>query len=105
MKRTIITIALIVLLIVFALTLPNIMPGIGSYTQENPAGFFSGIWHGWIAPVSLFIGMFNGDVSIFETLNTGWWYNFGFYMAVISGFGGLTLFRGPRAYVVDASTE
>jgi hypothetical protein len=25
--------------------------------------------------------------------NTGWWYDFGFYMAIISGFGGLSLNR------------
>ena len=28
-------------------------PGGGSSTADDPAGFFMGIWHGWIAPISL----------------------------------------------------
>ena len=46
--------------------------------SADAAGFFTGIWHGWIAP---------------EANNTGFFYNLGFYMAIISGFGGLALFR------------
>ena len=56
------------------------------------AGFFTGIWHGWIAPVSLVLSLF-GDYQIYEANNTGFFYNLGFYMAIISGFGGLALFR------------
>jgi len=33
---------------------------------------------------------------MFEFHNTGLGYNLGFYMAVISGFGGLAFFRGRR---------
>lgn len=68
-------------------------PGDGSYTSNNPAGLLSGIWHGWIAPLSLIFSIFNKSISIYETINTGFWYDFGFYMAVISGFGGLLLYR------------
>lgn len=75
------------------LVLTGCVPGDGTYTSANPAGFFWGIWHGWIAPISLIMGLFNRNVSIYETINTGWWYDFGFYMAIISGFGGLSLFR------------
>ncbi len=68
-------------------------PGGGRYGPEREAGFFSGIWHGWIAPVCLIWGIFNDDIRIYEPNNSGWWYDFGFYMAVISGFGGLSLLR------------
>ncbi len=68
-------------------------PGGGNYNTHHPAGFFSGIWHGWIAPVSLIIGVFNHDIRVYEPVNTGWWYDFGFYIAIISGFGGLSLTR------------
>ena len=68
-------------------------PGSGASTLADPAGFFSGIWHGWIAPVTLIWGLFNPEIRIYEPLNTGWWYDFGFYMAVIGGFGGLSLVR------------
>jgi len=69
------------------------MPGDGSYTRHDPAGFLSGIWHGWIAPISLIRSIFNPEIRIYEPINTGWWYDFGFYIAIISGFGGLSLSR------------
>ncbi len=68
-------------------------PGGSTYSAQEPAGFFSGVWHGWIAPVSLIAGIFKSDIRIYEPANTGWWYDFGFYIAVIAGFGGLTLSR------------
>ncbi len=71
-------------------------PGGGSSGVDDPAGFFSGIWHGWIAPISLIMGFFNKSISIYEIHNTGWWYDFGFYMAIISGFGGLSFFRKDK---------
>lgn len=71
------------------------LPRDGSYTVEDPAGFLSGVWHGWIAPIMLFFTFF-GDASIYEPINTGFPYDFGFYIAVISGFGGLSLRRKKR---------
>lgn len=90
MRRTVIIglIVLFFMIITFSCT-----PGSGRYTYRKPAGFFTGIWHGWIAPVTLIIGIFNHDIRIYETSNTGWWYDFGFYMAVIAGFGSLSLTR------------
>ena len=73
--------------------LVSCVPGGGSYGPDDKAGFFSGIWHGWLAPLTLIIGIFDSHVRIYETFNTGWWYDFGFYVAVISEFGGLHLSR------------
>lgn len=67
--------------------------GTATFSPDEPAGFFSGIWHGWIAPFALIAHLFNGDVRIYELDNTGIWYDVGFYIAVISGFGGLGLRR------------
>lgn len=63
---------------------------------EKPAGFLLGIWHGWTAPFSLIISLFIDGVRIYSPYNTGWWYDAGFYMAIISGFGGLSLIRRNR---------
>lgn len=71
-------------------------PGDGANTPDHPAGFFSGVWHGWIAPVTLVVSIFNRNISIYEVNNIGFWYNFGYYMAIISGFGGLALSRKKR---------
>jgi hypothetical protein len=80
-------------MLTLTLTLAGCFPGSERYTPETPAGFFTGIWHGWIAPLSLIVGIFDHCVRIYEVYNTGWWYDFGFYIAVIAGFGGLALSR------------
>ncbi|QNO14556.1 hypothetical protein HYG86_07060 [Alkalicella caledoniensis] len=93
MKRKVILVMLSFMLI---LILSGCIPGDGSYTQQQPAGFFWGIWHGWLAPISVVIGFFNRDIRVYEVYNTGWPYDIGFYMAVISGFGGISLSRNKK---------
>ncbi|NMB44086.1 MAG: hypothetical protein GX995_08150 [Clostridiales bacterium] len=88
---------LIVVFIFTTLILTGCMPGDGSYTSSNPAGFFWGIWHGWTAPISLVAGLFNKNIRVYEVMNTGWPYDFGFYMAIISGFGGLSVTRKNKS--------
>lgn len=83
-----------ILMIVFVAA--GCAPGDGSYTPEEPAGFFWAIWHGWIAPFSVIIGFFNNDIRVYEVNNTGWAYDIGFYMAIISGFGGISLGRKSK---------
>jgi hypothetical protein len=72
-------------------------PGSDMYSVDSRAGFFSGVWHGWIAPVSLIVGFFKSDVRIYEPHNTGWWYDLGFYISIISGFGGFALTRSKKS--------
>jgi hypothetical protein len=86
---------LLIIIAAMAFTLTSCIPGDGTY-DAKPAGFFWGIWHGWISPISLIIGIFDHHIRVYEVSNTGWWYDFGFYMAVISGFGGLSLSRKHR---------
>mgnify|MGYP001005157557 CR=1 FL=1 len=88
---------LIGILVLIPLVVTGCVPGDGTNTPSAPAGFFWGIWHGWTAPISLIIGLFNKDIRIYEVENIGWWYDFGFYMAIISGFGGLSLSRGGKS--------
>lgn len=85
---------IMILMSIFILT--ACMPGDGSYTSNDPANFLSGIWHGWIAPISLLLSIGNSARSIYEPINNGFWYEFGFYMAIISGFGGLSLSRSKK---------
>ena len=76
--------------------LSSCLPGDGRNSAEKPANFLMGIWHGWIAPLSVIVGIFNRTIRVYEPNNTGWWYDFGFYMAIVSGFGGLSLSRKAR---------
>lgn len=64
--------------------------------DAKPAGFFSGLWHGWIAPISLIMSFFDSKYSIYQTFNNGFMYDFGFYMAIISGFGSIALKRRKK---------
>lgn len=89
-------IVLLVLLLLMTLLLTACLPGDGKNSPENPAGFFWGIWHGWVAPISLIFGLFRDNIRIYETANIGWWYDLGFYAAVISGFGSLSLARRKK---------
>lgn len=93
MKRK--RVALIIVLAAIMLMMTGCVPGDGTYSIK-PAGFFSGIWHGWLAPLTLIISIFDKNINIYEVINTGWWYDFGFYAAIISGFGGLSLSRKKK---------
>ncbi len=90
--RIIVPVLILVMIILLAGCFPSDVPE----PAQNPAGFFMGVWHGWIAPVSLIVGIFNENVRIYEVHNTGWWYDFGYYIAVIAGFGGIAISRGKR---------
>ncbi|SFR02179.1 hypothetical protein SAMN04488564_10261 [Lentzea waywayandensis] len=46
------------------------------------AGFWQGIWHGLIYPVTFFISLFNDNVTIYEVRNNGNWYDFGFVAGI-----------------------
>lgn len=94
MKKKLILVSILAILVL--LTLTACVPGDGTHTATKQAGFFWGIWHGWIAPVSIIIGLFRRNIRVYEVVNTGWWYDFGFYIAIISGFGGLSLFRNKK---------
>jgi len=94
MKKKIILLAALVLL--SALLFSGCIPGDGRASAGSPANFLWGIWHGWLAPVSLVISLFKDNITIYEVNNTGWWYDFGYYMAVISGFGTLALTRSKN---------
>ncbi|MBN2852790.1 MAG: hypothetical protein JXQ23_08665 [Clostridia bacterium] len=91
-KKMLVIIALLLLImILFTGCMAN-----RDVSSGKQAGFLLGIWHGWIAPIALIVSLFNKSVTIYEANNTGWWYNFGYYIAIISGFGGLSLSRRAR---------
>lgn len=47
-----------------------------------PAGFWGGLWHGIIAPITFLISLFARGVRIYETNNNGLWYDFGFMLGI-----------------------
>ncbi|WP_280530879.1 hypothetical protein [Paenibacillus alvei] len=37
--------------------------------------------------------MFKDGIRVYEMNNTGWWYDLGFYIAIVGGFGGFAFGR------------
>lgn len=56
-------------------------------TGGGLAGFWPGLWHGFILPVSLIISWFNSSVGIYEVHNNGGWYDTGFVLGASFVFG------------------
>ena len=76
-------------LIILAVCLNGCVPGDGSYNSGNQAGFFWGLWHGFIVWITFFMGLFTGGAyTIYESANTGWTYNLGFLIGLGSSLGG-----------------
>ena len=54
----------------------------------TPAGFWAGLWHGLISPITFLVSLLSPNVRIYETNNRGRWYDFGFIIGVSAAFGG-----------------
>jgi hypothetical protein len=48
--------------------------------EGRTAGFFLGLWHGFISPVTFIVSVFTRNVRFYEVHNNGTWYNFGFVL-------------------------
>ena len=75
-------------IITFILLLTSCAAGDAQFTQDSPAGFWYGLWHGMIAVISLIIHVFNESVVVYELDNIGGWYDLGFLLGVICIWGG-----------------
>jgi len=57
-------------------------------TGTDPAGFWMGLWQGFISPVTLIVSLITDQVSIYEVQNSGNWYDVGFMIGISAIFGG-----------------
>ena len=78
----------LLVLIPVLLLLASCSAGDAQFTQDTPADFWYGLWHGVIAVITLIIHVFNDSVLVYEINNTGGWYDFGFLLGVICIWGG-----------------
>jgi len=61
---------------------------ISACVKEAPYGFWGGLWHGIIAPVSFIISLFFDGIKMYAVNNNGGWYDFGFVLGAGILFGG-----------------
>jgi polyferredoxin len=80
-------IGLIILTLAGCAAGPNSVVGTASKAGEI-AGFWLGLWHGIICPITFITSLFSNHVSIYEVHNSGGWYNLGFLMGAGSVLGG-----------------
>jgi hypothetical protein len=97
MKVTVLVVTLALLLVMLVGCAPGPNELMGTNTGKA-AGFWQGLWHGVIAPVTFIISLFNKNVQMYEVHNTGNWYNFGFLlgMSIVFGGGGASARRSRR---------
>jgi hypothetical protein len=65
---------------------PN--PLTGTPGAHGVAGFWAGVWHGVICPISFALSLFDHRYAVYEVHNNGGWYNFGFLLGVGAWAGG-----------------
>jgi hypothetical protein len=56
--------------------------------QGSVAGFWQGLWHGFIFPFAFFLSLFNKKIGLYEVHNNGGWYHFGFFLGLSMSLGG-----------------
>jgi Na+/H+-dicarboxylate symporter len=56
--------------------------------HNTVAGFWLGLWHGFIAPFVFVASLFKSNLTIYEIHNNGVWYNFGYLFGLACFFGG-----------------
>lgn len=89
MKKIVIILGVLLLLLVLAgcAAQPNTLTNTPS-DEGKVAGFWQGLWHGFISPFTFIISLFSKTVTIYEAHNNGGWYNFGFVLGCSIIFGG-----------------
>ena len=88
------TLALVVFVLV-ATSCTASQPRVGALASiTDVPGFWKGVWHGFIAPITFVVSLFSDEVRIYAFPNAGRWYDFGFMLG-ISGFSG-GVFAGSR---------
>ena len=55
---------------------------------DEPYGFWGGLWHGIIAPLSFIGSLFSDSIALYAVNNTGGWYDFGFVLGAGILFSG-----------------
>jgi hypothetical protein len=83
---------LLIMLSLFTLSAAGCAAGPNEF-EDRPdeegeiAGFWLGLWHGIISPITFLVSLFKKTVNIYEAHNNGGWYNFGFMLGVSIVFG------------------
>jgi hypothetical protein len=87
------SLTLLVLFVLMLNMLAGCAPGAnqskGTANQHDVvAGFWLGLWQGFIASFVFVVSLFKNNLCIYEVHNNGAWYNFGYLLGLACFFGG-----------------
>ena len=87
------SLVLLVLVLLLVSLIGGCAPGSNEFKgtaseQGRVAGFWLGLWQGFIAPFVFLASLFKSNLNIYEVHNNGAWYNFGYLVGVACFFGG-----------------
>ena len=71
---------LLIVLITFCLSSCADVSDINQCVNEDPYGFWGGLWHGFISPWSFIGSIIWDDIAMYAVNNNGGWYDFGFVL-------------------------
>lgn len=60
--------------------------GVPTASGPEVPGFWQGLWHGLISPITFLISLFNDQVGVYAAPNAGNWYDAGFMIGISSVF-------------------
>tara|TARA_R110000851_G_scaffold160375_1_gene303634 strand:+ start:412 stop:702 length:291 start_codon:yes stop_codon:yes gene_type:complete len=86
--RTKLSYTLYILLVAFLFTGCADVTLIEECTTVAPYGFWSGLWHGIVAPFAFIGSLFSDNIAMYAVNNNGGWYDFGFVLGAGILFGG-----------------
>lgn len=89
MKKVLMLAAVTLALVIMMGCAPGPNQLVNSPDEEGEvAGFWKGLWHGIIAPITFIVSLFSDNVHPYEVHNSGNWYNLGFLLGMVIIFGG-----------------
>ena len=94
MRKIILKATLVLVLLITLLSLAGCLAGPNELVKEpddegRVAGFWRGLWHGFISPITFIISLFSKQIHFYEVHNNGGWYDAGFVLGagILSGAG------------------
>ncbi|MDD5289751.1 MAG: hypothetical protein PHT40_00945 [Patescibacteria group bacterium] len=74
---------LVLLTVLFLMSCAGPNPSVNTPSAKGSvAGFWTGYWHGLIAPIAFLASLSDHSVHFYEVHNNGDWYNLGFLIGI-----------------------
>jgi hypothetical protein len=71
---------LLLLLSIILVSCADVEPNIKTCMHGHEYGFWSGLWHGFISPISFICSLVSDEIAVYAMNNNGGWYTFGFLL-------------------------